>query len=394
MITARTPVSVDDYRMLAKARLPRMVFDYLEGGAEREHGLSRNLKAYEDLEFLPKKLVDVSQRSQSCTLWNRDYAMPVFIAPTGLNGIFRPQADAMLARAAAQMGIPFVLSTASNMTIKDIAELSDGEKWFQLYVVHRDIADVMCDRALSADYEALVLTVDVPVNGYRERDMRNQFGLPLKYSMRMLLDGLSHPSWSLEFLRTGVPQFCNFSTIEKISPSAQQALIRRELDASLDYDFLKRLRDRWPKKLIVKGLCRPEDVMHCAEAGVDAVVLSNHGARQLDSAVSSLKTLSDCVNKVSIPVFVDGGVRRGSDVLKAVCLGASMVGLGRAVLYAVAADGECGVMHCLSIIKDEMDRAQAMLGAAELRNLDRGCLTYADTRPLMSAHDEARRPYG
>lgn len=366
----REPISHDDYRQLAKRRLPKMVFDFVEGGVEDESCLVRNTLAFNQTQFHPKKLINVSKRSQACALWGRNFGMPVFVAPTGLNGILRPNADAMLARAAARAGIPFALSTASNMSIEEIADISDGERWFQLYIINRDIADVLCDRALAAGYEALILTVDVPVNGYRERDIRNGFGVPIRYSPRTILDGVSHLSWSLDFFRNGVPEFRNFTTLKNITEETTGALMRREMDASIDFDYLARLRDRWPKKLIVKGLARPEDVAGCAAAGVDAVILSNHGGRQLDGAVASLDTVAACASAVEIPVFVDSGVRRGADVLKAICLGASMVGLGRTLLYAVAAAGEEGVTRSLSIIKDEMDRAQAILGAPQISDLD------------------------
>lgn len=380
MLGMRTPINIDDFRTMAKRRLPHMVFDYLEGGAEDEFALTRNVDAFQDLQFLPRRLTDVSNRSTECHLWGRDFAMPVFIAPTGLNGILRPGADAMLARAAAKAGIPFALSTASNMTIEEIADQGDGEKWFQLYVLHQDIADAMTDRALAAGYEALILTVDVPVNGYRERDMRNGFAVPVTYAPRTIWDGLTHPRWTLDFMRHGVPEFRNFTTLQQVSDAAQEALMQREMDASLDFDALKRLREKWPKKLIVKGLCHPQDVLRCAQIGVDAVVLSNHGGRQLDGTVTSLSVLADSTAQTEMSVFMDGGVRRGADVLKALCLGATMVGLGRAALYAVAAQGEAGVIHCLSILKDQMSRAQAMLGAPQIADLSPALI--AGARPV------------
>lgn len=362
-------LSTHDFRRRAKQRLPRMVFDYLEGGAEDESALSRNCTAFEAMQFLPRRLVDVAKRSSKTKLWGKQFDLPAFIAPTGLNGLFRPRGDAMLARAAAKANIPFALSTASNMSIEEIAKEGDGEKWFQLYVLYREIANIMCDRALKAGYEALILTVDVAVNGYRERELRNHFALPVKYRPKTLLDGALHPRWALDFMRHGVPELRNFDTLENVSPEMRAALIRRQMDASFDFDALKKLRDRWPKKLIVKGILRVDDAKKCAKASVDAIIVSNHGGRQIDGAIPALDALEQIAAAVDIPVLFDSGVRRGSDIVKACCLGAKMAGLGRAVLYALGADGEAGVERCIEILKDEIDRHQALLGAPEIKDL-------------------------
>jgi (S)-mandelate dehydrogenase len=367
--------SIADYRRAARRRLPWMVFDYLEGGAEDERGLERNIKAFEAWNFLPRRLQDVSRRSLQARLWDRSFALPVYLSPTGLNGLLRPGGDLALARAAAAAGIPFALSTASNASIEEVARASDGEKWFQLYVMTREIADVMVQRALDADYGALILTVDVPVNGYRERDMRNGFKVPARYTPKTVLDGALHPAWSLDFLRTGAPKLANFETLESPSLEAQAAILARKMDAAYTWDDLKRLRDRWPRRLIVKGISRLDDARHCAELGVDAVILSNHGGRQLDGAAAPIGLVAPVAEALPIPVLVDSGIRRGADVIKGLCLGAAMVGLGRATLYGLAARGEAGVSHCVEILKDEMDRTLALIGAADLAGLDRGLLS-------------------
>ncbi|MGR3365610.1 MAG: alpha-hydroxy-acid oxidizing protein [Maritimibacter harenae] len=370
-----TAYSVHDYRRLAKRRLPKMVFDYLEGGAEDERGLARNEQAFDDWRFRPRRLVDVSERNLKTTLWARTHDLPVYVSPTGLNGLLRPDGDRILARAAAAANIPFALSTASNGSIEDVARACDGETWFQLYVMNRELADMLVKRALDADYDALILTVDVPVNGYRERDKRNGFQVPPRRDLRTLIDGALHPAWSLDFLRTGVPKLANFETMEVTSLEAQAALLSRKMDASFDWDALERLRDQWPRKLIVKGLSRVEDVRRCEALGVDAVILSNHGARQLDAIEAPIRGLEAAVADASIPVFVDSGVRRGADVIKGLCLGAQMVGLGRALLYPLAARGRPGVDDCLEILKAEMDGALALLGVPESGALGRDLLT-------------------
>jgi (S)-mandelate dehydrogenase len=356
------PLNADDWRRLARRRLPRMVFDFLEGGAEGEAGLERNRTAFAQWDFAPRRLADVSRRSLAVRVLGRDHAMPLFIAPTGLNGIYRPGADAMLARAASAAGIPFALSTASNAAIEEIARVAEGVKWFQLYVMHRDIARTLTRRARNAGFDALILTVDVPVNGYRERDLRNGFGMPPRYTPRVLWGGLTHPAWSLDLLRHGFPRLRNFDAIEASDPAVQAALLRREMDASFDWDALAALRDAWPRPLIVKGILREDEVSRCAALGVDAVILSNHGGRQIDGAIAPITALAGMTRKEAPLLMLDSGIRRGADVLKALCLGAGMAGVGRAALYALAAGGEAGVTAWLSSVRDEMDRLLALLG--------------------------------
>jgi len=366
---------VDDYRKKAQKRLPKMVFDFLEGGAESEKGLDRNITAYDAWRFLPRRLQNVEKISLDVNLWDRNYPRPFYISPTGLNGLLRAGGDAMLARAAAKIGIPFALSTASNLSIEDAARASDGEKWFQLYIMDRDIADSMVQRALDAQYDALILTVDVPVNGYRERDMRNGFGVPAKYTPQTMIDGAMHPLWSLDFLLNGVPKLRNFETAAAVNVEAQAALMSRKMDASFNWGDLARLRERWPRKLIVKGLSRVDDAQRCAALGVDAVILSNHGGRQLDGAEAPVSLVEAVSQKLDIPVFFDSGIRRGADVIKGLCLGATMAGLGRATLYALAAEGEVGVSACLDLLTEEMNCAMALLGAPDIAALDRDLLT-------------------
>lgn len=358
-----------DFQRLARRRLPRMIYDFVEGAAGDEKGLDLNTRAFGDWQFTPRRLRNVSQRDLTARLWDRSYTLPIYLCPTGFNGALRPGADAMLARAAARAGIPFVLSTASSQSIEEVARAGEGDKWFQLYVLHREISVAMCARARDAGYSTLVLSVDVPVNGYRERDMRNGFGLPPKYSPRTIWDGISHPAWSLDFLRSGVPKLKNFETTEARNPEVQAALMRRQMDASFDWEALAALRDQWRGKLMVKGILRADDVRRAAEIGADAVILSNHGARQLDDTVAPMTVLPEIAAGAGIPLLIDSGVRRGTDVLKALCLGASMAGIGRPALYAVAAQGEAGLDRLIAILRDEMDRGLAMLGCAALQEL-------------------------
>jgi (S)-mandelate dehydrogenase len=284
------------------------------------------------------------------------------IGPTGLNGALWPEGDLALARAASRAGIPFVLSTASNLSIEDLARRCDGELWFQLYVVHRTLAEQMVERALAAGYTTLVLTTDVAVNGYRERDLRNQFKMPMSYTPRVVLDGCRHPRWSLDLLRHGMPELANFVSSEACSLEVQAALMSRQMDASFDWQALRWLRDKWPHTLLVKGLLDADDAAQCIAEGVDGVILSNHGGRQLDTAISPFEVLAETVRKVSRPVLIDSGFRRGADIVKALAMGADAVLLGRATLYGLAARGEAGVDDVLRLLKADIDRTLAQIG--------------------------------
>jgi (S)-mandelate dehydrogenase len=356
------PLNVVDYRELARRRLPKMLFDYLEGGAEDEQGLQHNREVFQNVRFKPRRLVDVSQRDLSANLFGKRQALPLLIGPTGLNGALWPDGDLALARAASRAGIPFVLSTASNLSIEDLARRCDGELWFQLYVVHRTLAEQMVERALAAGYTTLVLTTDVAVNGYRERDLRNQFKMPMSYTPRVMLDGCLHPRWSLDLLRHGMPELANFVISEASSLEVQAALMSRQMDASFDWQALRWLRDKWPHSLLVKGLLNADDAARCISEGVDGVILSNHGARQLDTAISPFEVLAETVRKVSRPVLIDSGFRRGADVVKALAMGADAVLLGRATLYGLAARGEAGVDDVLRLLKADIDRTLAQIG--------------------------------
>jgi (S)-mandelate dehydrogenase len=366
------PINIGDYRELARRRLPRMVFDFLEGGAGDETGTAHNEQVWRDIRLIPRRLTDVSQRSQAIDLLGQTRTMPVVVAPTGLNGLLWPQGDLALARAAADAGIPFTLSSAANASIEEIARHCDGDRWFQLYVVHRDIASDFVARARAADYSTLVVTTDVIVNGLRERDVRNGFGVPARFTPRTILDGITHPRWSLDFLRHGVPALANFATSSVTSPEAQAALMSRQMDASFTFEDLSRIRDQWAGKLLVKGLLDPRDVARCAELGVDGVVLSNHGGRQLDNAVSPADVLAACrMVAGNMAVLLDGGIRRGAHVAAAISRGAHAVMLGRALLYGLAARGQEGVADVLRMLRSEIDNAQVQLGAASLADLYR-----------------------
>jgi len=344
-----------------------MLFDYVEGGAEDERTISENVEAFSKIKLLPQRLRDVSKRTTGVDLLGTRIAAPLVVGPTGLNGAIWPNGDTALATAAKRAGVPFALSTASNERLETVAKVG-GELWFQLYVVHRQLAESLVDRAANAGYGALVLTVDVPVNGKRERDLRNGFQIPFRYSARTVFDALTHPRWTARLLMNGSPTLANLASDNANTLEAQNALLRREMDANFDWDDLARLRDRWPRRLLVKGVCNPEDIARCFAIGADAVVISNHGGRQLDDAAPPMEILSQ-VRHLG-PVLVDGGVRRGSDIVKGVALGAKAVLLGRSVLYGLAVGGEAGASKALSILFDEIDRTLALIGCAAASRLN------------------------
>jgi len=360
------PIAIADLRRLARRRLPKMIFDYLEGGAEDENGIVRNIEAFRKIRLMPHRLVDVSKRSTAVELLGKMAAAPIVVGPTGLNGAFWPNGDIALARAAAKAGVPFALSTASNATIEDVAAVG-GRLWFQLYVVHRELAANLVRRASEAGCEALILTVDVPVNGKRERDLRNGFQMPLRYTPRTIFDILTHPRWAAGIFMSGPPKLANLATTTASSLEAQTALLRREMDASFSWDDLARLRDVWPRQLVVKGICTPQDAARCFEIGADAVVVSNHGGRQLDDAAAPISIVGDFQGLG--PVLIDGGIRRGSDVVKALASGAHGVLVGRSILYGLAASGEPGASEALNILVEEIDRTLALVGCPDASRL-------------------------
>ncbi|WP_367253252.1 alpha-hydroxy-acid oxidizing protein [Pseudomonas sp. stari2] len=361
--------SVEGFRSLARRRLPQMVFDYLDGGADDEKCLQRNRDAFDQWELVPRRLVDVAHRDLSVEVFGTSQPLPLMVAPMGLNGVFWPRGDIALARAAAKAGIPFMLSTAANASIEEVADKAGGDLWFQLYVVHPSLADQLVSRALAAGYKTLVLTTDVAVNGKRERDLRSGFGLPFKYTPKVMLDGALHPRWSLSLLAGGIPQMANFANQDADNVELQAALLSRKMDASFDWASLERLRAMWPHRLIVKGILHPEDATRCMALGADGVVLSNHGGRQLDSSCSPMLSLQEISAIHPGKVLVDSGFRRGSDVVKALALGADAVLIGRPLLYGLAVAGEEGASEVLSIIRDELDRTLANMGCASVRDL-------------------------
>ncbi len=375
-----TPLNTQDWRALARRHLPKFVFDFIDGAAEDGLTLRTNREAFEAVQLFPRVLRDTTVVDTSTTVFGRRWTLPLGVAPMGLNGLTRPGGDTALARAAAAAGVPFVLSTASNDRMERVRQQApEVALWLQLYVMQEpSMTQQLLRRAQANEVEALVLTVDVPVSGLREQDLRNGFRLPFRLTPRLLADLATHPRWSLRQAVAGQPAFVNL--VEEIngplSPQAQAALLARSMDRSLDWARLARIREDWRGKLLIKGVLHPEDARLAVEAGVDGIIVSNHGGRQLDGAASSLQVLPAVVQAVGgrAPVLLDSGVRRGADVLKALALGAAGVLVGRPLLYGLAAQGEAGARQVLSTFEAEVLRAMTLLGATCVAEVTGACV--------------------
>jgi (S)-mandelate dehydrogenase len=374
MPDASRAVNIEDLRRMARTRLPRAVFDFFDGGAEDEVTLRANRAAFERIQLLPKVLVDVAEADTRTTLFGVESRFPLAIAPTGAIGAGRPGADVALARAARAFGIPYTLATPATASIEQVAEQAGGRLWFQLYVLRdREFREKLVERARVAGYEALLVTVDLPVGGKRERDTRNDFIAPFRPTWQNSRDMWRKPAWALDMLRHGIPRMENLHGFVQWSTKVTEvaASVGRAQDPSFDWEALKRLRELWPRKLLVKGIERPDDAERLVALGLDGVVVSNHGGRQLDGATPTLEALPAIARAVGskLVVLLDGGVRRGVDILKARALGAQAVLTGRATLYGVMAGGEPGARRALEILTSEFERAMKLCGARAIAEI-------------------------
>jgi len=376
--------SIEDLRRMAERRLPRAMFDFIDGGAEDELTLRANREAFERLRLRPRVLVDVSQLDTRTELLGTQAPLPLAVSPTGMSGVAWPKAELEIARAAAKRGIPYTLATPASSSIEEVArevgEKLGGRLWFQIYVLrHPEILEKLVARALAAGYEALVVTVDLAAGGKRERDPRNGLTIPLRPNRRNVADLLSHPGWLAQMAIKGFPKFANLLDLVdgRARPGGIVAFVANEIDSGFDYVKLARLRERWPKKLLVKGVQRGDDAERVVASGADAIVVSNHGGRQLDGARASLDVLPEVVQAVGgrIPVLLDSGVRRGADIVKARLLGAQAAMLGRATLYGAAVAGEAGADRALGILIDELQRTMRLCGARSLAELTPDLIT-------------------
>ncbi|MBN8752981.1 MULTISPECIES: alpha-hydroxy acid oxidase [Variovorax] len=395
-------LNVDDYRRQARRVLPRLVFDYVDGGAEDERCMRRNRDAIEALPLIPDCLRDTSTVDIGIELFGRRWRAPFAVAPIGLAGLVRPRADALLAGAAQAARVPFILSTASNTRIEDVRTAApDATLWMQLYVMgERAIAERIVRRARAAGFEALVLTVDVPVSGLRERDLRHGFRVPMRLTPGTVFDMARHPAWLMRLARHGMPRFENLlpgsdeDDGAPVSAQTQAALLSRTMDRTLTWESLGWLRKLWDGPLLVKGLLGAQDARRAVRHGADGIVVSNHGGRQLDAAPASIAALPAIVDAVNgrIPVLMDGGMRRGSDIVKALALGARAVLAGRAPVYGLACDGERGALSVLQLLAQETERTMTLLGTTQVRELGPHHVDRPSPRSLIEQEGAPPRP--
>lgn len=365
--------TIGDLRNLAKRRIPRVIFDFLDGGAGNEYGLRHNTEALDKVRLRPRALVNTEEISLETDLLGRRWQAPLGIAPIGLTNIIWPGGDEIIATTAAENGIPYTLSTAGTTSIERIGAVAPGS-WFQLYVAKsEEIVDDLVRRADVAGFDALVVTVDVPRPSRRLRDLQNGFQLPLKPSLPLIADIASRPLWGIETLRKGVPRF---ATIEQYAPpkSSVQSLaayMSSQSSGRLNWEVVEKLRQQWSRKLILKGVQSPEDAARAVAVGADAIVISNHGGRQLEGAMATIESLPEIRRAVGpdYPVIFDSGIRSGEHVAKALAYGASFVLLGRAAMYGLAAGGKTGVEQVISLIREELTITMAHLGVTAIDQL-------------------------
>jgi isopentenyl diphosphate isomerase/L-lactate dehydrogenase-like FMN-dependent dehydrogenase len=367
-------VNIDDLRRLARRRLPRAAFDFVDGGAESETGLARNRAAFDRLCLLPRYMIDVAQRTQTVELFGRTYASPFGIAPTGLANLAWPGADRTLAESAAAADIPFLLSTAATTTIEEIAAAAPRHTWFQLYFSReRRITEDLIRRAAAAGMQVLVVTADIPAPGWRERDHRNHFTVPLRPTLANVLDLMRRPAWLFATARHGPPRFVNLAPYAPPGIGAQSLVtfMSGQISSSLTWPDIDWIRGLWPGKLVIKGILSPKDAALAAALGVDGIIVSNHGGRQLDAAPAPIEMLPAirAATGDRLVVMLDSGIRRGADIVKALALGARFVFVGRATLYGAAAGGRAGVDRALAILRQELDRALGQIGCRSLAEL-------------------------
>ena len=382
--------TIEELRVLAKKRVPRMFYDYVDSGAWTGSTYEANEGDFKRIKLRQRVAVDMSNRSLATTMVGQPVSMPVALAPTGIIGMQRGDGEILVARAAAKAGIPYTLSTMSVCSIEDVAANTEKPFWFQLYVMKdRDFIGRLIDRAKKAGCSALVLTLDLQIIGQRHKDIKNGLTTPPNPTLANILNIATKPRWCLSMLRTKRRTFGN---VVGHAPGADSMRsismwIAEQFDPKLSWDDIKWIKDRWGGKLILKGILDPEDAERALQVGADAMIVSNHGGRQLDGALSSIAALPSIVRTVGdrMEIFLDGGVRSGQDVIKAVALGARAVFIGRAFLYGVQALGGEGVTLALNIIRKELDTTMALCGCRDVLHVDHAIIDTRDETRELSA---------
>ena len=360
--------SIKEARDLSKKRLPKLVFDFIDGASGDEKLSEINSTALDQIRLEPKVLRNVEKRSLKKSFLNYQFDNPFGFAPMGMTNLSWPGADAMLAKESARNNIPTCVSMASTTTLEEMYELSEGHSWMQLYIFQdEDFVMELLDRAEKTGYEVAILTVDVPVLSRRTRDDKNGFSYPFKIGPKQFFDFATHPTWSLSTLLKGIPKPMNYVT----SKSGDGIFKRKERRGTTDFDTLKRVRDKWKGKLIIKGVMSPDDAVKIKDAGADAIQVSNHGGRQLDSATAAINILP-LVRKAlgnDFPLIFDSGIRSGSDIVRALAFGADYTMIGRPVMYATGADGAKGLRRIVEILKEETSTTLGLVGLNDINDV-------------------------
>ena len=370
-------INIDDLRHRARRKLPRLIFDYLEGGADDEVSLRRNCDAFARYEFLPEVLTDVSTIRTATRLFGRDIAFPLMLSPTGLSRLFHFTGEAAVASVAGREGLPYALSTMGTTTIETVATTTNAPKLFQIYILKdRGITSDFIRRAKEAGYDGLILTVDTMVTGNRERDRRNGLSLPPKINLHNFASFVLRPRWSLRALAKNPLDLVNLKASMAGPLPTRYSLFEfgaQQVDRSLKWRDVEWMAAEWGGPLALKGLMSADDARRASDSGASAVIISNHGGRQLDGTVAPIDQIAPVADAVggSMEIILDGGVRRGSDIVKAIALGADACSVGRPYLYGLAAAGEAGVAKALSILREEFTRALALLGVSDIEKLSR-----------------------
>jgi L-lactate dehydrogenase (cytochrome) len=373
--------NVADLRLIARKRLPAGIFDYIDGAAEDEVSLVGNSAAFARFGFRPRVMRDVSVVDSTVSLLGHRLAFPIVFSPTGFTRIAHSQGELAVARVAARHGLPYTLSTLSTRSIEEVAAVSNGPKWFQVYAWRdRSMVRDMLQRATAVGYDSIMLTVDTAVLGRRERDVRRGFTLPPKLGPGTIIDGITHPGWTWDFVRNDPITFANVAASSNNGSGTAVTLssfISEQFDPALSWDDIDWFRREWPGTITIKGIQTVDDALIAADRGVDAVMLSNHGGRQLDGAPAPVSLVRPVVEALGgrVPVICDGGVRRGSDIVKALALGATACTMGRSYLYGLGAAGEPGVELALGMLTDEMVRTMRLCGARSIAELTPDLIT-------------------
>ena len=362
--------TIEDAIRLSKRRLPKLVFDFIDGASGDDKLAEINSKALDQIRLEPKVFRNVENRNLSKKIFDFDFNYPFGFAPMGMTNLSWPEADKMIAKESAYNNIPTCVSMASSTTLEDMFTFSEGHSWIQIYIFQsEEFIMELLKRAENIGYKVLILTVDVPILSRRARDDRNGFGYPFKIGPKQFLDFALHPQWSLTTLLKGAPKPMNYVT----SKSGDQIFRRKESRGATDWNTLKRVRDAWKGKLIIKGVMNSEDALKIKEAGADAIQVSNHGGRQLDSATASINALPLIRKSLGddFPILFDSGIRSGSDILRALALGANFVMFGRPLMYAIGADGARGLRRIINLIKEELSTNLGLVGLTDINEVDK-----------------------